>query len=271
MRRLPSGKKLDLSGGKIREKNSPHTSLSNNCRTWDMAHLDLIVTSDTIEDDRKRKAIEHKKRRNGNVVMGAIVGGLIDGSDGEDSILDGVLLGATFGAIATSGPGAAAAKVGLLFSDNESLTVEVDSNEYSHLQTIAEQNARHGQFPEGPSVKTISPTKDDMEIALRDRAVDQLKKLLIAAFVIALGSSVVAAMVSSGPSGAVGPTGATMLFAFSEIAKGLPYIGVGLGMILVVAGFMGIFRPESILKADEEEVYASLSPTYRQKKDAETY
>lgn len=267
MRNLSNGKSLELASGHIQERRSPQSSLSKACKTWDLAHLDLIVTSDTLEDDQKRKAIEHKKRRNGNVVMGAIVGGLIDGSDGDDSILDGVLLGAAFGAIATSGPGAATAKVGLLFSDNESLTVELDSNDYSQLQTIAEQNARRGQFPEGPSVKTISPTKNDMDCVLRDRAFDQLKKMLIFAVVIALGSSFASSLPSSGLSGA--SESQPMLAAISEIGKGLPYIGGLLGMIFLVAGFVAVSRPESQLRTDEKERYASLSPAFRKKLDAE--
>lgn len=264
---LSNGKSLELAGGKIREKRSPQSSLSKPCKTWDLAHLDLIVTSDTLEDDQKRKAIEHKKRRNGNVVMGAIVGGLIDGSDGDDSILDGVLLGAAFGAIATSSPGAATAKVGLLFSDNESLTVEVDSNEYSQLQTIAEQNARRGQFPEGSTVTTVSPTKNDMDDVLRDRAFGQLKIMFIFAIMIALGTSVFASLASSGPADA--SEASAMLGSIGEIAKGLPYIGVGLGVILLGAGFVMVRHPESQLRTDEKEPYASLSPAYRKKLDAE--
>jgi len=256
---LANGKSLDLIDNQIRETRFAQSSLLNTCKVWDLAHLDLIVTSDTIEDDRKRKTLEHKKRRNNNIATGAIAGGLIDGLSGDDSILDGVLIGAAFGAIATSGPGEATAKVGLLFSDNESLTVKVNGHEYSQLQTIAKQNARYKRFPKGPSLTKQKATRKEMDGVLRDRAVGQLKILLIAAFVIAIGSNVLAALASSAPSSAAQ---ADEFISFvGEFAKGIPYVGVGLGMLLVVVAFVGIIRPESQLRNDEKERYASLSTT----------
>lgn len=256
---LANGSTLELIDNQIREKRCSQSSLLRACKVWDLNHLDLIVTSDTLEDDRKRKALEHKKRRNNNIAMGAIAGGMIDGLSGEDSILDGVLIGAAFGAIGTSGPGEATAKVGLLFSDNESLTVEVDSEEYSRLQTVAKLNARAKRFPKGPSMTKKLATKEEMDGVLRDRAFGQLKVLLIAAFVMAIGSSFLGAMASSGPSTTAEAT--ELVSAIGEFAKAIPYMGVGLGMILVISGFMTVVRPEWQLRDDERDRYDSLSST----------
>ena len=259
MLNLSNGKYLELFNGAIRECLSPEANLAKNRIMWNLDHLDLIVTTDTIQDDRKRKAIEHKKRRSGNIVMGAIVGGLLDGSEGDDSIVDGALLGAAFGAVATSGPESATAKVGLLFSDNESLTVEVDADEYSQLQTIAEQNARRGQFNNESSAKETPLTKDDMDRTLTNRALRQLKILLIAAVVIALGTSIAPYVASTGSPEEASGAAAMLKGSMSEIVKGLPYIGVGLGMLLVAAGFIGVIRPQIHLRENEKDLYESLA------------
>jgi outer membrane lipoprotein SlyB len=268
---LSNGTNLKLGDNLIREIRDPESDLTKPVSTWSLAHLELIVTTDSLADDKKRKAIEYKKRQKENAIVGAVVGGMLDGSDADDSILDGLLLGAAFGAVATSGPEKPMAKVGLVFSDGNTLSVKVNSKEYSRLQSIAARNAKNGKYPKNGAVRKVFPTKDDMDGALKVRAITQLKKYLIAGFVIALGTALVGAWVSSVHGGGQGSNNEAEIFgAFAEFVKIIPYLGVAFGLILTTAGFVGVFRPETLLRSEEEDRYASVSPAYREKKNVGT-
>jgi predicted PurR-regulated permease PerM len=110
-----------------------------------------------------------------------------------------------------------------------------------------------------------------MDGALKERAMTQLKKYLIAGVVIALGTVLLGAWGSSVHGGGQSSNNDAEIFgAFVEFAKIIPYLGVAFGLILTTAGFVGVFRPETLLRSQEEEGYASVSPAFRKNKNVGT-
>ena len=160
MKLVANGRELDLftdSDGtpiSIRSAVDRHTDLSKLQTQYNLCNLVNIVTNDTLQDDQVRVDAQYKRDIAMNMMLGAITGGIVDGMGGDDSIVNGVLIGTAFGAIATD-KRKAFAQVGLIFADGESIAVEVDKQEYSILQTFCIQNLKQIQDNE-----KIAPSKE---------------------------------------------------------------------------------------------------------------
>lgn len=87
---------------KIVEKLTVNTNLANKISTWNLKAIESINIMDSIEHDANRKKAVFKRKKRNNIITWAVIGGLLDGSDGNDSVIDGLLLGGLFGAV-TSG------------------------------------------------------------------------------------------------------------------------------------------------------------------------
>lgn len=150
MKLVANGCELDLltdSDGtpvSIRKAVDRHTDLSKSQTQWNLRGLVNIITNDTLQSDQTRVDAEYKRDIAMNMMLGAITGGVLDGMVGDDSIVNGVLVGTAFGAIATN-KRKPVAQVGLVFVDGESVAVEVDKREYNILQTFCIQNLKQIQ------------------------------------------------------------------------------------------------------------------------------
>jgi hypothetical protein len=141
MREIVTGTPYILRGAELVIQNiSARLSLDAKVCAYDMNQAVHMVTSDTLDDDRMRQHIQNRKKRSGNILLGAVMGGLIDGSHGDDSVLDGIIVGAAFGAICSSNSADPRAKIGLIFADGETLTLSVDKEEYAQLNTHMAKN-----------------------------------------------------------------------------------------------------------------------------------
>ena len=102
-----------------------------------IASLDLI---DSIENDQNRNKKYYDSQRNKNVILGAAAGGVVDAMiGGDDSLINGILLGAGAGYIFTDEKQDPKAKIAIAFKDGRSLALEVDQDELTAL--IAEIKA----------------------------------------------------------------------------------------------------------------------------------
>lgn len=128
----------------IRKKVGRQTDLSKLQTQWNLSNLVNIITNDTLQNDQSRIDAQYKRDIAINMMLGAITGGVIDNMIGDDSIINGVLIGTAFGAIATNKKNPVA-QVGLIFTDGESIAVEVDKHEYSTLQTFCIGNLKQIQ------------------------------------------------------------------------------------------------------------------------------
>ena len=114
-----------------------------------LSRLSGIAIADTLADDQSRADKEHRRERNASMATGAVLGGLIDASSGDDGIVDGLLIGAAFGAIASGSPRDPKARLVLVFDSGERLAVSVDADEYAQIQ--AAQGARNDNA-QGPAI-----------------------------------------------------------------------------------------------------------------------
>ena len=141
----------------IRKSVSKDTDVSGLQTVWNLGNLVNIVTHDSLLDDEVRVDAEYKRDIAMNMLLGAATGGLIDGMVGSDTIIDGVLIGTAFGAIATN-KRKAVAQIGLIFADNESISVEVDKQQYNILQTFCIENLKKIQ-----DEQVLEPTLQKVE------------------------------------------------------------------------------------------------------------
>lgn len=149
---LTTKKELKIQRKLLLETIGHKTPLSATIKEWDLIQLETLMTVDSLRDDETRKLATHKNRKRKNIALGAVIGGVIDASAGDDSIVDGILLGALFGAFSTSSPTNPKAQVALIFSDGAHLAVEVSKDEYTQLQVFAKAN--QGKNTEGCSSST---------------------------------------------------------------------------------------------------------------------
>ena len=141
MRDLSTGHGLQFEGDTLRRAFDAKDRIGTDVTVWHLSEIATLVTPDTIQD-AERRAREAQAARSRNVLLGGVAGGLLDAASGDDGILDGVLVGATFGYLTSNRPGPVTAQVGIVFRDGTSLCVEVDRDEYTRLQTAAAQALR---------------------------------------------------------------------------------------------------------------------------------
>lgn len=143
MRDISINTNLNIYGNEIIPSFRAHFDLMGTIKIWDLNQITSILTVDSLKNDELRKKEIHRRRKRSNILLGAVVGGLMDASEGDDSILDGVLIGAAFGAIATGSPSDPRAQIGILFQDGGTLSLDVSKEEYTLLQTAYAKAQEH--------------------------------------------------------------------------------------------------------------------------------
>ncbi len=140
----------------------------------DLQELESIRVITNHDDDLAMRQADAKRRRSSNVLAGAAFGALLDGSIGDDSILDGALIGAAFGYAGTPGVGEPLARVQLGFRDGRIDSFQVSRDEITllHEELTKSKRARQarkesqGHEPEPREslrVYTLSPSEAHME------------------------------------------------------------------------------------------------------------
>ena len=156
-----------------------NTHLAATIREWNLLSLAAIITTDTLVDDSARQEALHKTRRTQNILMGGVVGGLLDSESGDDTIADGVLLGAVFGSICTGDANNPTAQMGLVFRDGTSLAVEVDRSEFTRLQTILAANSfRKSQESPGFCDRKLTEAEMEEIVSCRENRAGALNILM---------------------------------------------------------------------------------------------
>lgn len=183
MRNIELQTSMKISGKKLKPLLNASTPITIQIREWNLDQLETILTVDSVDDYEKRKKALHQRRRTKNMLLGGVVGGLIANS-GDDSIVDGVLLGAAFGAICTSSPEEPKAQVGLLFSDGSHLAVEVNKDEYTQLQTLSVSSHRQDVENFQSAFRDRSLTTSEVNSILNDRATNAFIRRIILAIII---------------------------------------------------------------------------------------
>ncbi|MCE2571845.1 hypothetical protein [Motilimonas eburnea] len=191
MKNIANNQNLSISGTWITQDRVNVTSLTSKIATWDLNQLQGLTTYECVKDDAARKKAAHALKLRNNMLTGAIAGGLFDASSGEDSVLDGVIYGAMFGAISTGSPDEGVGKVGLVFWDGSYLALEVNSAEFTLLQTIAESNSLKTSPAPAPACIKRSLSRKEMEDILRDRALSDLYYSIITAVFLLVGANTV--------------------------------------------------------------------------------
>lgn len=183
------GKKLVLEWSMSR-----HTPLTFVVTEWNLDALRTIVVTDTSADDKRRRDAKHAADVRDGAAAGAVIGGVVDASSGDDGIADGVLIGALFGAACAGAPGKETAHIGLIFSDGSSLPVEVDRSEFTRLQTIlAAKNVTGTGRSAGAGRTERRLNKSEIESILDARSSDKAGDIMAAVFAVLAVSMLIVA------------------------------------------------------------------------------
>lgn len=159
------GTELVIHDGLLAEPLSGDTSLAGPIQAWDLDTIATITTYESLNEHAAKLREEYTERKNGNIIKGAIMGGLMDAAIGDDSIIDGIILGAAFSAVATNSAGVPKALIGVVFTDGNTLALEVDKYDYTQLQAFAQASKKK----ETPSQVDIPLDKGIIEIVLDER------------------------------------------------------------------------------------------------------
>lgn len=120
-----TGKPLHLNQGALTTYLSLIGNLDQAIECYDLSQLVSLEHIETLENNKLRIDADHSHRSRNNIVLGAIVGGLIDYSLGSDSVFDGLFLGAAAGWFLSPGKTEPTAHVMLHFSAGERLGLNV--------------------------------------------------------------------------------------------------------------------------------------------------
>lgn len=192
MRDIVTDREYWIDGDELVPVVTKSTPLEGELEIWNLRSLVMLITADKIRDDTFRKEVLARIKRARRAAGGAVFGGFIDALSGDEGILDGVLLGAAFGALSPVGLDDPKATVGLLFSDGSYLVAEVDRCEYELLQARVASNAARLDGVEHPARKRRPLT------VAEQKAVIELKKepLALLGTVLALFCMLETALVS---------------------------------------------------------------------------
>ncbi|WP_334070000.1 hypothetical protein [Acinetobacter colistiniresistens] len=139
------------------------TNLNGTISTWNLSALDSINVIDSINDDKTRKEIAFKRKRKNNVITWAVIGGILDASSGDDSILDGVLLGGLFGLASSGSAKEPEASILLTFTNGDKLGLIVNKTELLKLMEIPQQE----NIIDGKTVRVLSNKEQNQVIESR--------------------------------------------------------------------------------------------------------
>lgn len=95
---------------------------------YDLSQIVGITCVTTIEDEKARIDKGYSKNVVQNIVIGAVAGGIIDFSIGQDGLLDGIALGALSGWFFSSSKEKPVASIVVSFADHTKLPLTVDAD-----------------------------------------------------------------------------------------------------------------------------------------------
>lgn len=170
------GPEFDLSAG---------TDLAAIREEWDLAQLASIETvrSFAAAAARVRKRSATRWR---NVLFGAVAGGVLDASQGDDSIADGAILGGLAGLLFSPRIGDESAIVKLHFRDGRMLTLEVSRAEFAALEEAASAAALQPHRPDSASFARRPLDEDEIAMILRMRRSQSALALFVVAGLFAI-------------------------------------------------------------------------------------
>lgn len=139
-----SGKELVLNLGNdisnIEKPISSNTNLQNTCESWNLRALDSICIIDSLVDDQNRKQLAFKRKRENNILAWALIGGALDSTSGEDSVLDGALLGGLFGFASSGSADTPQASILLTFTNGDKLGLTVNQKELLQIMEVKQED-----------------------------------------------------------------------------------------------------------------------------------
>ncbi len=231
--------KLSQHYATIQEALDSDTNLQGTVTSWNLKALDSINVVDSINDDRQRKEVAFKRKRKNNVLTWALVGGLMDASSGDDSIIDGVLLGGMFGYASSGNVEKPEARILLTFTNGDKLGVVVDQDELLQVLEVKQEDS----LIDGKFVRSLSKTQKDAVLDSR-RSDEQISYLILACLCLFGGfflNGFLNVTVEDVPHG-------QLLLNFATWGIGL----TGLGFALLGCGFFGRKSKECYLKEGEQ-------------------
>lgn len=250
MKNLETGATMIEAGGFLTEQLSAASRIDAPRYRWNLAEIASIVTTDTLASAVARDAAVRQARTR-RTLTGAVIGGAVDFTMGNDSILDGVLLGAAFGYLTSDSPQKITAKVGIIFNDGEALSLEVDATEYALLQTAAHRSLAKPAGGSNPSRTSYAVNLYDAEDVLGKRR----HKDAIAIMIFAIGGGFFMGFASIILRAVLGMKGAEASLFDRIILTGVPYL-IWPAIAMVVFGAIYAVFPfeklESFLLDDAE-------------------
>ncbi|AGQ12288.1 hypothetical protein ABTC85_15495 [Acinetobacter baumannii] len=179
------GKELNLILGdryaSVQEVLDSKTNLNGTVASWNLKALDSIHVIDSINDDQKRNEIAFKRKRKNNVITWALIGGVLDASSGEDSILDGVLLGGLFGYASSGSVEKPEASILLTFTNGDKLGLYVNQNELLKIMEVQQED----NLIDGKKIGNL--TVEQQQIVIESRRNDEFFNQLLAAVIMLIG------------------------------------------------------------------------------------
>lgn len=125
------------------------------------------------------------KRRSSGFVTGAIIGGMIDGSVGDDTIIDGAIIGGLLGST-TSTYVSGNIYATLQFFDNMTLNVQIDDD--SELMRLQEFAIKNHTIENSQLEKSLEIVHIDKKISNSTLIAARIYSLVVIAVGVAIGS-----------------------------------------------------------------------------------
>lgn len=253
MRNIATNEELAIAGGRIYETLSPWTPIDGKRRSWDMARIADMLTAASIREAEARNAAIRAARLR-RAVIGAGAGEIIDAGGGDDGVVGGTLIGAAFGHISTPGPVEPMARIGLVFLDGETLSLEVNAEEFTLIQTAAAAASQEPtEDPDAPSHRDDEITPEEARTILTERAATQASAAGIATCIAGGGGVFIGAVVTSAGSEFSGALGSVMMAVGAAPAL--------VGAALIILGLRRLVRSlpqDAAMSAGERELFARM-------------
>jgi len=194
--------------------------LDDSITSWNLKALEKIIVIDSIGADAARREAAFERRRSNNIFTWAIIGGLADASNGEDSALDGALLGGLFGAATTSGSGDPEARVLLIFTNGDKLGLVVNQDELLKIMEVNQDDVIGG-------MSTNPLTDEQKRMVLNERKSAHLYKFYIYAAVL-MGALFIQIMMAPGENAGSFWIGYSRLVQLATFVGSLTSVAIGL-------------------------------------------
>lgn len=194
IKELKTGYKYWIADGYLRTDRFHRNTESPICE-YRLSQVQSITTIDSIENDTQRANAEYenserqrKSSQTGRILMGAAIGGALDAISGDDTILDGALLGSIFGWALS--PGQAdrrepVAHIMINFRDGESIALKVDRAGLSILLSNVKINL-DGPMETSKILRPYNATEIQQNDALMEKYNDMAYSAIIGFLIAAV-------------------------------------------------------------------------------------